>query len=244
MALAADLRILWKVLLPGTRGTDHAGRLEAFYGAQANDYDAYRRRLLHGREEMMAALPIQQGDRLLDLGGGTGSNLEALGERRQLLRSATVVDLSPSLLGIARERIARNEWDNVAAVQADATTYEPPDGPVDLVTFSYSLTMIPDWFLALDRALANLKPGGAIGVVDFYVARKWPAEGMRRHSRFQRTWWPAMFGWDNVFLSPDHLPYLRERFEKLKLEERTGRMPYMLGLKAPYYMFVGKKRPV
>lgn len=242
MALAADLRILWKVLLPGARGADHADRLEAFYGAQAGDYDAYRRRLLYGREELMQALPLRAGDRLLDLGGGTGSNLEALGERIQLLQSATVVDLSPSLLGVARARIARHEWSNVTAVEADATAFVPPDGPVDLVTFSYSLTMIPDWFGAIDRALANLKPGGVLGVVDFYISRKWPAIGMRRHSRFQRTLWPAMFGWDNVFLSPDHLPYLQARCETLKLEEYTGRMPYLLGLKAPYYIFVGRKR--
>ena len=53
---------------------------------------------------------------------------------------------------------------------------------MDVVTFSYSLTMIPNWFQALERAYAALKPGGMIGVVDFYISRKWPAPGMRRHS--------------------------------------------------------------
>ena len=49
------------------------------------------------------------------------------------------------------------------------TTFEP-EGPADVVTFSYSLTMIPDWVRALEQAWALLKPGGTIGIVDFYVA--------------------------------------------------------------------------
>ena len=51
---------------------------------------------------------------------------------------------------------------------ADATRFRPPEGAADVVTFSYSLTMIPDWFAALENAAAMLKPGGTIGVVDFY----------------------------------------------------------------------------
>ena len=44
-----------------------------------------------------------------------------------------------------------------------------------------------------------------------------------------------------MFLSPDHLPFLQAHFEALILEERLGKVPYMLGLKAPHYIFVGRK---
>lgn len=70
---------------------------------------------------------------------------------------------------------------------------------------------------------------------------KWPAPGLRRHAGWQRWFWPWWFSWDNVFLSPDVLPYLQCRFQTMRLEERFGPMPYMLGLKAPYYMFIGRK---
>lgn len=102
--------------------------------------------------------------------------------------------------------------------------------------------MIPSWFQAIDRAYALLRPGGMIGVTDFYIARKWPAPDMKAHSGFQRFFWPTWFGNDNVFPSADHLPYLRERFETVKLEERVGTVPYLLGLMAPYYIFLGRKR--
>jgi len=241
MSLASDLRILWALAVGGRGGANHAERLEAFYGRQAGDYDDFRRRLLHGREEMLAALALPAGGTLLDLGGGTGSNLVALGERRAQLQRITLVDLAPSLLRVADQRIRDQGWDNVETVAADATTFAPPAGPVDGVTFSYALTMIPDWFKAIERAYDNLKPGGLIGVVDFYVARKWPDAALRRQSWWRRTFWPIWFGWDNVYPSPDHLPFLRGKFETVLLKEAAGKVPYLLGLQAPYYIFVGRK---
>jgi S-adenosylmethionine-diacylgycerolhomoserine-N-methlytransferase len=241
MSFGSDLRVLYHLAFARVRGDSHADRLEAFYSHQAAAYDDFRRRLLHGREEMMAGLELRPGDRLLDLGGGTGSNLEALGECLGQLQSAHVVDLCPSLLKAADQRIARNGWTNVRTVLADATTYQPADGPVDAVTFSYSLTMIPNWFAAIDRALALLKPGGRIGVADFHVARKWPEPGRPRQSGWTRWFWPTWFGRDNVFLSSDHIPYLQSRFETIRLKERFGKVPYLLGMKAPYYIFLGRK---
>src|SRR5262249_52297743 len=146
------------------------------------------------------------------------------------------------LLKVADERIARNGWQNVSTAHADVTTFQPEGGPVDVITFSYSLTMIPDWFGALEHAHRLLKPGGMIGVVDFYVARKWPAEGRKKQSWFTRHFWPTWFATDNVFPSPDHLPWLLAHFEPVKVEERMGRVPYMVGLKAPYYIFLGRRR--
>jgi len=240
MNLTSDLRVLYKLAFTRVRGETHGERLEAFYHAQAGDYDAFRRRLLHGREEMMAALEIPEGGRMLDVGGGTGYNAELLGDRLARLESLTIVDLCPSLLATAEERVRRHGWTNVRTVLADATVYEPEGGPVDAVTFSYSLTMIPNWFAALERAHVALKPGGMIGVVDFYVSRKWPAPGARRHSNFTRFFWPTWFGHDNVFPSPDHVPWLQSHFQTVKLAEGMGKVPY-LPLKAPYYVFLGRK---
>ena len=241
MSFFADLPILWKMVFPPSRAGGHAERLDAFYRPQADRYDDFRRRLLHGREELFAALEFPPDGVWMDVGAGTGRNAELLGERLPKLRRALLVDLCPSLLDVARRRVADRGWTNVQAVEADATTFRAPE-PADVVTFSYSLTMIPDWFKAIDRAWEALKPGGRIGVVDFYISRKWPAEGMRKHTRFQRAWWPSSYAWDDVFLSPDHLPYLRDRFEEEKREERLAKVPYMLGLKSPHYLFIGRKR--
>jgi S-adenosylmethionine-diacylgycerolhomoserine-N-methlytransferase len=242
MGFRSDMRVLWHLLSAKAKtGADHQERLEAFYSGQREAYDAFRKRLLHGRERLMEMLPLPEiGGRLVDMGGGTGSNLEALGDRIRTLENASVLDLCPSLLHVANERISQKGWTNVRAIHGDATQYQP-EAPLDAITFSYSLTMIPNWFEAILHAWDILKPGGLIGVVDFYVPRKWPDAGRKKGSGFTRSFWPTWFSYDNVFLSPDHLPFLSKRFEPLVVEEHRGKVPYMLGMKAPYYIFIGRK---
>jgi S-adenosylmethionine-diacylgycerolhomoserine-N-methlytransferase len=237
----ADLKTLYHLLLKPAGGKDHAERMESFYAGQAGGYDSFRDRLLPGRRELYQALPVPPGGVWVDLGGGTGANFESLGQRRAELRSIYVVDLSPSLLAIAEERIRWNGWTNARAVRADATTFRPLDGKADVVTFSYALTMIPDWFAAIENACAMLNPGGVVGVADFYVSRKHPAPGSTRHSRLARRFWPAWFALDNVFLSPDHLPFLRTHFEEVSCAEGATRLPYLPLMRVPYYTFIGRK---
>lgn len=242
MSIAADLKILYHLTLAPIRGESHAERLESFYGGQAEGYDAFRARLLKGREETYRAIPIPPGGIWVDMGGGTGANLECLGERISQLGKMYVVDLSPSLLAKARQRIDARGWKNIETVVADVTTFVPAEGQADVVTFSYSLTMIPDWFAAIEQARKLLKPGGTIGVVDFYVSRKHVEQHRRRHGWFTRTFWPAWFARDNVYPSPDHVPYLHRTFDPIEFAEELGRVPYLPWPRVPYYRFVGRKR--
>ncbi|GAB4132488.1 class I SAM-dependent methyltransferase [Thermopirellula anaerolimosa] len=240
MGVLADIKILYRMVFHPGRGADHAERLESFYAAQADNYDSFRKRLLQGREELWRALGIPQDGVWVDLGAGTGANAENFGPGIENLRRIHLVDLSPSLLEVAKRRIADRGWSNVVTHVADATRFRPEE-PADVVTFSYSLTMIPDWFAALENAFAMLKPGGRIGVVDFYVSRKFPAEGLRRHGTFSRLFWTFWFNYDNVFPSPDHIPYLQRHFDTVLLEEHRAKVPYLPFAKAPYYIFVGQK---
>lgn len=242
MGLLADLKILYHLTMKPVRGKSHAARMENFYAGQAGAYDNFRKRLLKGRQELWDAIPAPDNAVWVDMGGGTGANLDYFGDRIGNLKKVFVVDLSPSLLKIAAERVAERGWANVETVEADATTFQPAGGPVDVVTFSYSLTMIPDWFAALENALAMLRPGGLIGVVDFYVSRKFPGDGLRRHRWFTRSFWPVWFAADNVFPSPDHVPFLHRQFEPSHFEESRCKIPYIPLLRMPYYTFVGRKR--
>lgn len=240
MSLSKDLKVLYHLALSPIRGKTHAERLESFYSGQADAYDDFRKRLLHGRQEMWRQLPIAEGKTLIDMGGGTGYNLEHIKDSIHLLEKVYLVDLSTSLLEVARKRTVNNGWDNVEAVEHDVTTFVPEEGTVDLVTFSYSLTMIPDWFAAMDQAYRLLKPGGHIGVVDFYVSRKYPAEGHKKHSWFTRSFWPVWMAMDNVFPCKDHVPFLHHRFKAVQFTENRSRPPYM-PVKVPYYIFIGQK---
>ncbi len=232
-----DAQVLLRLMRGQPRRGTLAERLEAFYGPQAEHYDAFRERLLHGRSALMGRLAPQPGAHVVELGAGTGRNLGFLGERLPNLGSVELVDLCPALLDLARRRT--RDLPNVRVVEADAVHYRPAR-PVDLVYFSYSLTMIPDWEGALRNALSMLKPGGALGVVDFFVSEASPPAGLVRHGAMTRWFWPRWFAHDGVHPSPAHLCTLRELLPDHWLSERRAPVPYLPGLRVPYYVFVGR----
>lgn len=240
MSLAADLRTLYHLTLAPIRGGSHAERLESFYGPQAAAYDRFRQRLLSGREELFQSIPFSAGATWVDLGGATAWNLEYLGQKLAELERVFVVDLSSSLLDVARQRARARGWRNVELVRAEAAAFEPP-GQVDVVTCSYSLTMMPDWFAVVDHAWNLLRPRGVIAVVDFFVSRSHAEPPLLQHGWWTRHFWPAWFGTDDVHLSADHLPYLRRKFETVSLAQERAGVPYLPLVSVPYYRFVGRK---
>ena len=236
--IAGNARVVLHLLRGQPRRGSHRDRLEAFYGPQARHYDAFRERLLHGRRELIERLDPPEGSRLVELGGGTGRNLLFFGERLAGFRWLDLVDLCPSLLAEARRRTAG--LPNVRVVEADAVAYRCEE-PADCVYFSYSLTMIPDWRSALQNALSLLRPAGLLGVVDFYVSEANPPPGATRHGAFDRFFWPRWFAHDGVRPCPDHLRRMQELLPDHIVEERRAPVPYLPGLRVPYYLFVGRK---
>ena len=234
--VASDARILLHLLRGQPRRGSHAERLQAFYAPQADAYDDFRERLLHGRQELIEMLAPAPGDRVVELGAGTGRNLLFFGDRLAGLEQATLVDLCPALLEQARERTAA--MPNVCVVEDDATRWQPAQ-PVDCVYLSYALTMIPDWPAAIDNAVAMLRPGGRLGVVDFYVSGADPDPGLQRHGPLTRWFWPRWFAHDGVHPDSAHLAELRGRLPRHRLIEARARVPYLPGLRVPYYCFVG-----
>ncbi|MGD9125798.1 MAG: SAM-dependent methyltransferase, partial [Planctomycetia bacterium] len=97
MGILTRLRTLAHLTLMPIRGETHQQRLDSFYRAQAGDYDAFRRKMLHGRDELFAELPLEEGDVWVDLGAGTGENAVRVGDRLKTLKRVYQVDLSTSL---------------------------------------------------------------------------------------------------------------------------------------------------
>lgn len=242
MELLNDIKTIYQLSLAKKTGTTHAERLESFYGPQAEDYDRFREKLLPGRKQFMQQLSDSSGV-WIDFGGGTGSNLEYMQDHIKNFERIFLVDLSPSLLAQAKARVAKHGWDNVEIVAGDATKFLlPKSKQADLVTFSYSLTMIPNWFLAIRNAKDNLKVGGKIGVIDFTAQGKSdPNQSLK--VILGRGFWQTWFSWDRVFLSPDHLPFLQSEFKENAVTEELFSPPYLsfLPVKVPYYSFIGDK---
>lgn len=141
-----DLYTIKSMWFGSMHGDTHQELLESFYKDQAELYDGYRARMLHGRKPMMTRLfvePERKGEVVMvDLGGGTGANIEFLSDAIEegWFKKITVLDLAPSLCEVARKRAADKWAGTVSVVCGDAcdpkTKGLPAAGTCDIVTSS------------------------------------------------------------------------------------------------------------
>ena len=237
-ALRSDLSVLRAMARGMPRAATQADSLAAFYAPQTEHYDRFRERLLRGRQQLIAKLPLAERAHVVDLGGGTGRNIEFFAERVSRIARYEVVDLCEPMLERARER--GRVFPQLRAIHGDATTWQA-DAPVDAVILLYALTMIPNWRAAIVTSLAMLKPGGVLAVVDFYVAAEQPLAGCSRHNWITRKFWPAWFGHDGVRLDSAQLPTLCSVLPTCELTESLAPVPYLPLLRVPWYAFIGHK---
>lgn len=130
-----------------------------------------------GRRRAIPALGLRPGDRVLDIGCGTGLNLPALSRAVGAQGLVVGVDRSPDMLRVARAKASRAGLEQVRFVEADATCLDgrqfdgvvaTPDGVVgfDAVIFTYSLSLMADVEAAWRSVRALLRDGAGVAVVD------------------------------------------------------------------------------
>lgn len=162
-------------------------RMERMYRPQIGLYDLTRKPYLLGRDRLLATMPLAPGDLVCEVGCGTGRNLQRLARRDPTLRLFGL-DASAAMLERARQRRCASLARGLAEA-LDPRVQFGVDRPFDRIFFSYALSMIPEWQNALTRALAALRPGGTLAIVDFGDQRSWPGP-MKRGLRA----WLGLFG--------------------------------------------------
>jgi ubiquinone/menaquinone biosynthesis C-methylase UbiE len=117
------------------------------------------------RKQAVDRIALEPGDRVLEVGCGTGRNLPFLRERVGPGGQVYGVDLSSKMLAQANDLCARRGWSNVSLSQGDAVEYKAPV-PLDGVLFSLSYNTMPHHLAVLDHVLTQLRPGGRIVIMD------------------------------------------------------------------------------
>ncbi len=138
-----------------------------FYDLLSVERPVYRR----GRRTALELLDLTPGERVLDLGCGTGLDLPGVRGAVGAGGGFVGVDRSPAMLAVARRRAAG--WPGAVLVRADLTgdwTAGVPAG-VDAVLCCYALSLLPDPGAVLDAAAALARPGARLAVVDMQPAR-------------------------------------------------------------------------
>lgn len=111
---------------------------------------------------LVRAVKVRSGDKLLDVATGTG--VTAITARRA---GANVVglDLTPELLARAKEEAALAGVGEIEWREGDAEALPFPDGSFDVVTSSFGHMFAPRPDVTAKELLRVLRPGGRLGIV-------------------------------------------------------------------------------
>jgi len=115
---------------------------------------------LHARERMV----IAPGDRILEVGVGTGINASLYPSHCHV----TGIDLSASMLDKARERVARQELRNIRLLEMDAAALTFADNSFDIVYAPYLVSVVPDPVHVVKEMRRVCRPGGRIIILNHF----------------------------------------------------------------------------
>jgi demethylmenaquinone methyltransferase/2-methoxy-6-polyprenyl-1,4-benzoquinol methylase len=124
------------------------------------------------RPRAVERLNLKPGDRVLEVGCGTGRNLSYLSRAVGPDGRVYGVDISEGMLAKAREACEKNGCTNVRLIQSDAAEYELPE-LVDGAIFSLSYCTMRHRKLALRHAWEQLKSGGRLVMLDAKTLSGW-----------------------------------------------------------------------
>jgi phosphatidylethanolamine/phosphatidyl-N-methylethanolamine N-methyltransferase len=142
--------------------------IQKTYRRYAGVYDALFGSLFEpGRRRAVESINTRPGQRILEVGVGTGLSLPVY--RRDA--RVTGIDVSPDMLAKARERVAQQGLAHVEALlEMDAEAMSFPNHSFDSVVAMYVASVVPD----PKRLLAEMKrvcvPGGEVVVVNHFAS--------------------------------------------------------------------------
>jgi len=117
------------------------------------------------RRKAVNRLQLHPGDRVLEIGCGTGRNLYLLRQAVGSEGHIYGVDLSEGMLEKAKELCTRQGWENVTLIRSDAINYASPE-EVDAVLFSLSYATMPHHKEILENAWNQVRPEKNLVIMD------------------------------------------------------------------------------
>jgi phosphatidylethanolamine/phosphatidyl-N-methylethanolamine N-methyltransferase len=141
--------------------------VENVYDKLAIVYDLTFGPALHpGRLQAIHRMNIQPGERVLEVGVGTGINLSLYPREA----AVTGIDFTASMLEKARERAARKDAAPVRLLQMDAADLKFADDSFDIVYAPYLISVVPDPVKVAREMRRVCRPGGRIVFLNHFLS--------------------------------------------------------------------------
>ncbi|MFF4251695.1 methyltransferase domain-containing protein [Streptomyces sp. NPDC001663] len=131
--------------------------------------------------KMLAELRVEDGDRVLEVGAGTGYNAALLAHRLGDDDLVTTVDLEPEITETARQHLAAAGY-RPAVVTGDGARGVPERAPFDRIIATCTLTSVPHAWLAQCNPGARVLTPFATGLLALTVRDAGHAEGRFLHT--------------------------------------------------------------
>lgn len=137
-----------------------------------------------GRRAAVNALDLRGGERVLEVGVGTGLTLPYWPANSRVVG----IDLSPDMLARAETARVRHGRPDIELRLLDAQATDFPDNHFDAVAALYVVSVVPDVAALLREMRRICRPGGRIVVVNHFAQThpllRWFERGAAAHASF------------------------------------------------------------
>ena len=148
-------------------------RVRSVFDSVASNYDLMNDAMSLGvhrlwKRYVVSMANIRQGQKILDLAGGTGDLVRLMADKVGDTGSVILADINAAMMAAGRARLLdRGISGNVTFVQANAEELPFPDNSFDLVTIAFGLRNVTNKGKALASMYRVLKPAGRLLVLEF-----------------------------------------------------------------------------
>ena len=164
---------------------DASRRVEKVYGALALVYDRFFDWALGpGRRYAVFRLMPRPGERILEIGVGTGLSLPLYPPGCEVVG----IDISEPMLDRARARLEGLDHASIRLERMDARNIDFPDGHFDKVLAPYVISVVPDPQKVMDEIARVCRPGGTVIVVNHFQSAFPPLAALEHLVTPLSTW--------------------------------------------------------